>query len=691
MNYDERGHWEPSYVDPLQNVSATPQTVDPLQNVSATTQTVDPLISASVTTPPKDAVPEDTFEHNLPPYLSQDGEPSQAPLTPPESTPSITDFGHDLDAILAEVLSSAPPANDAQVNAVPEYIVPDSAAPEYTVPDSGTSENIPGNEGQTPENAMPYGGGYVPPWAVQEADREIPQEIPATPRANVASDMRSSVNMAIANVFETIQQGGSGSDAPFRGETQHRMQPGHNFDPETAAAVASAMASVFADLGKTRFSVQSDEVEQAPSQPRTGNYGSPTNLDDIVSSIMAEATRKAPPRQVSEEDDTIVDAEVHSVTDNEAPQTADTAQNSTPPPSAPNAKAPEPTEQSSVFTPPTIHSEDAQAWEVSSAPKKGKKVKAPKQAKPPKASKAPKQPKHLNSSKASSPSRRTTDAGARGRRRPQKYVIAAGAKAKGMSGKFTASKRSLNMAMKVKTMSSPSRLIPLTLCLIIFVAAFGKFGVIDQLNRVDRAEQSFAALQSQIDTLAGETAGYTEMEKEYSLYGSKWMTPEEIAQVDVLYGLDVCRKELLPTSRVESIVIAQNIISVNLSGITLQQASAIIKQVEAYTLVKEAFVSSASSLDVAAAAPSAATPPITPEEPIIPEEPILPGMPPMPPTPTVSQPPAAPQAPATHTPIPTPGFDNGKNTKITLSIILEDPATAIPEETPTPPEEGGTN
>ncbi len=131
-------------------------------------------------------------------------------------------------------------------------------------------------------------------------------------------------------------------------------------------------------------------------------------------------------------------------------------------------------------------------------------------------------------------------------------------------------KTTLNLAMKEKSSFSPVKLVPLLLLLIALAALFGKFAVADRLSAVSQAEAEVAALRQRQAALEQATAGFEELSHKYAQYSTGWMTEDEQAAVLRLEMLELVESELMPSARIHRISASGNVLSVELSGVTLE-------------------------------------------------------------------------------------------------------------------------
>ena len=159
------------------------------------------------------------------------------------------------------------------------------------------------------------------------------------------------------------------------------------------------------------------------------------------------------------------------------------------------------------------------------------------------------------------------------------------------------SKVTMNLAMKEKSQFAPGKLIPLLLLLVVLSVLLGKFGVADRLAKVDRAQAELSALQQRKADLETATAGYQELTEKYSRYSIGWMTEDEQAAVSRSEMLSLVEKELMPGGQVSRVSASGNTLSLELSGITLEDTSRVVQSLYQRPDVTNVVVYTASSKD----------------------------------------------------------------------------------------------
>ena len=141
------------------------------------------------------------------------------------------------------------------------------------------------------------------------------------------------------------------------------------------------------------------------------------------------------------------------------------------------------------------------------------------------------------------------------------------------------------------------KIAPVALILIVAAALLTKFGIIDPLNKKVAAYRDLSVKQSELEVINARLSNYDELEADYGRYSYGWLTEKETGLVDRLDALELIRKDIMSVATVESFSINSNTLSLYLHGITLNQASSIVKSLEGSDLVESASVNSANAAD----------------------------------------------------------------------------------------------
>lgn len=156
-------------------------------------------------------------------------------------------------------------------------------------------------------------------------------------------------------------------------------------------------------------------------------------------------------------------------------------------------------------------------------------------------------------------------------------------------------KTSLNLVIREKSLGSPSRILPIAAGILVLLLAFGKFAVWDRLSRVSREQDALDFLLAQVSQLTEQTADYSEVLAAYSQYTTSWMSQEEILLVDQADILSLVETQLMPSASVSRFSVNGNVLSVELSHLTLQGVSELVQKLGELPQVLEVTVYSASS------------------------------------------------------------------------------------------------
>ena len=130
---------------------------------------------------------------------------------------------------------------------------------------------------------------------------------------------------------------------------------------------------------------------------------------------------------------------------------------------------------------------------------------------------------------------------------------------------------------------------------IIVAAVFAKFGIMDQLDKKTAAYNDLAQRQEQLAVVNTKLAGYDELEKQYGRYSYGWMSESEVSMVSRMDVLALVEQKISPAAVIENIAVNNNVLTLNIHGITLEQASAMVKSLEESEMVSSATVYSASA------------------------------------------------------------------------------------------------
>lgn len=157
-----------------------------------------------------------------------------------------------------------------------------------------------------------------------------------------------------------------------------------------------------------------------------------------------------------------------------------------------------------------------------------------------------------------------------------------------------ASKKTMNLAFHESSIN-PKKLIPLVLAIIVAALLFVKFGFIDQNNKKLAALDELSQKQTTLAAINVKLAGYDELAAQYGRYSYGWMTEKESSLVDRMDVLKILEEIMDRTAIIEDFAVNNNILAVNISGLTLDQTSALVHELEEDELVQDVTVYAAKS------------------------------------------------------------------------------------------------
>ena len=125
------------------------------------------------------------------------------------------------------------------------------------------------------------------------------------------------------------------------------------------------------------------------------------------------------------------------------------------------------------------------------------------------------------------------------------------------------------------------------------------FGVLQQYRRLDKAQAAYDRVHTQYVSAQEALADYDRVLLEYHTYSMDWMTAagsEAIpAAVDRQAALDLLEQEMLSHGSLTALQITQNTMNVDMSGMTLDQISAMFARLRLSPIVDSVSLSVAST------------------------------------------------------------------------------------------------
>ena len=124
------------------------------------------------------------------------------------------------------------------------------------------------------------------------------------------------------------------------------------------------------------------------------------------------------------------------------------------------------------------------------------------------------------------------------------------------------------------------------------------FGVLQQYRRLDKAQAAYDRVHTQYVSAQEALADYDRVLLEYRTYSMDWMTAgseDTPAAVDRQAALDLLEQEMLSHGSLTALQITQNTMNVDMSGMTLDQISAMFARLRLSPIVDSVSLSVAST------------------------------------------------------------------------------------------------
>ena len=157
------------------------------------------------------------------------------------------------------------------------------------------------------------------------------------------------------------------------------------------------------------------------------------------------------------------------------------------------------------------------------------------------------------------------------------------------------SKKTVNLIIHEKTMSSPSRAIPAFVVFLVLLACFVKFGVMKPLEGMYAAQASLGQVQSELSAYVQYNEDYDEVKERYSRYFNEYLDEDEAVLQDRMGIMDLFEERVLSQADIESISIRGNICRLVITELPLYRVSSIVADLEESPLVQYISVSTAST------------------------------------------------------------------------------------------------
>ena len=134
------------------------------------------------------------------------------------------------------------------------------------------------------------------------------------------------------------------------------------------------------------------------------------------------------------------------------------------------------------------------------------------------------------------------------------------------------------------------KVLPVLVVILAIGIVFAKVGFMDPLAEKTAAYNELAQKQEQLAAINTKLTGYDELAKEYGRYSYGWMDETEVNMVSRMDVLHLVEEEISSKAYIDNLAVNNNVLTLNIHGITLEQASAMVKSLEERGLVQSAAV-----------------------------------------------------------------------------------------------------
>lgn len=163
------------------------------------------------------------------------------------------------------------------------------------------------------------------------------------------------------------------------------------------------------------------------------------------------------------------------------------------------------------------------------------------------------------------------------------------------------SKRTVNLAQRESHSRSTLTLSLGLLIILLLSFCVANFGVLRQLDRQRAAEQAYSTAHSQYTEMQTALADYDQVELQYRTWSRAWMHDENspvYVPVDRMEVLDLVQEYLMPYGTVNTLVVDEDVMIVTMSGMNLEQISAMFQRLQLQPTVKAATLTLAATPSV---------------------------------------------------------------------------------------------
>ena len=151
------------------------------------------------------------------------------------------------------------------------------------------------------------------------------------------------------------------------------------------------------------------------------------------------------------------------------------------------------------------------------------------------------------------------------------------------------SKKTMNFVHHQSSFN-PKKVLPVLVIILAIGIIFAKVGILDPLAEKTAAYNELSLKQEQLAAINTKLTGYDELAREYGRYSYGWMDETEVNMVSRMDVLHLVEEEISSKAYIDNLAVNNNVLTLNIHGITLEQASAMVKSLEDRGLVESAAV-----------------------------------------------------------------------------------------------------
>lgn len=158
-------------------------------------------------------------------------------------------------------------------------------------------------------------------------------------------------------------------------------------------------------------------------------------------------------------------------------------------------------------------------------------------------------------------------------------------------------KRSINLMLVDENRISPAKAIPAIILIIALAAVFSKFLVVDRLVSMNSSSSRVTSLRNSLEQATAALDKYEGVEDDYAHLTYAGMTQEELDRVDRVKILELVSTILPEGDAVKSWSVNSNILTVDITGDTLQSLNELARKIEESPIVDTCVIATAKKDD----------------------------------------------------------------------------------------------